>query len=93
MTYTKTQKREMVEELGPDVITFGRDGVITAKWGYFYRHGRTAEYYRDRVVKELPVEIVEYRDDWKQWPKDSYFVVRFRWIDNYERTYAGLHAR
>jgi hypothetical protein len=62
----------------PDRFTV-KDGVFTFKRAYFYRHGNSPEKIADRIKQAIPeVQIVDTIDDWKAWPKTSYFVVKFR---------------
>jgi hypothetical protein len=61
---------------GLDRIVCHKDGTISLKFGYFYRFGQTAESVADRVRESVPdVRIIEERDDYKDWPKSSYFVI------------------
>lgn len=68
---------------GIDKISFKKDGTIVAKKSYFYRHNETAQSISAKLASVLndngvEIEIVEYYDDWKPWPKDSNFVVIFK---------------
>lgn len=83
----KTALKILLQELHPNQITIGKDNVVTLKWGYFYRHGKSPEHYRDLLVKLYPEAfVVELRDDWRAWPKGSYFVVRFLRLEEYVKT-------
>lgn len=83
----KTELKALLGELHPDQITIGKDNVVTLKWGYFYRHGKTPETYRDRLVAFYPeAVIVGLDDEWRVWPKGSYFVVRFIRLEDYLKT-------
>lgn len=64
----------------PDSIRYStKENLFTAKWGYFYRHGRTAEGCAEKVKTALKeVQIISAKDIWNPWPKDSYFEVKFR---------------
>lgn len=69
--------------LGIDSISFKRDGSIVAKRGYFYRHGQSPESTARDLEKGLKtagieIDIIDKRDDFKAWPKDSNFVVTFK---------------
>ena len=50
--------------LNADTIS-KRNGIITARWGFFYRHGRDAYYYMNKV-KELikNAEIIDFGEHW-----------------------------
>ena len=65
-------------ECYPDKIVCHKDGRVSAKRGYFYHHGWTSEKWADVVVSTLvdvPHRVCEHRDDYRQWPTDSYLVV------------------
>jgi len=61
----------------PDKISIKKDQV-TVKKGYFYRFGETAEHIAEMVKKAIPeAHILQAQDEWKVWPKNSYFIVKF----------------
>lgn len=63
-------------EIHADKIVMKKDGSIEVKRYYYYTHGSTAEKWAEKVSKVLSVKhIVNSRDDWAVWPKDSYFVA------------------
>jgi ABC-type sulfate transport system substrate-binding protein len=54
-------------------------GCYIARKGYFYKHGKTAEGMVEQMVEKWPeIEIVQVRDEFNAWPKDSYFEVVFK---------------
>jgi len=62
-----------------DKITFHQDGTVTVKDSYFYRPKRSVETWVQKVLSGLPdVKIVDSDDKWQDWPKMSYYFVRFR---------------
>jgi len=62
----------------PDRVIAHKDGTFSGWFGFFYRHGATADGHAARVVKAIPAAtILEAYEDWQAWPKDSYFKVRF----------------
>ncbi len=70
-----------VSAVCPDKL-FKRNGRFTVRWGFFYRHGLTAQQFANRVVSALEaagrtVLNVRYKEVWQSWPKDSYFEVGF----------------
>lgn len=67
-------------EIGaPDHLRIGRDGIVRARWGYFYRHGRTVEHFAAGIRRAFPEgEIVSISDRFAPWPRDSFFEVRFQ---------------
>jgi len=57
-----------------------RNGVFTYKRSFFYTHGNSSSKIAAKlaeVLKEYSFELVDDYDDWKSWPKTSYFVVKF----------------
>lgn len=77
-------KKIILEELAQKNIHLSKlikhkDGTYTAKNAYFYRHGETPLKLAHRIAAAIPgAEVLEAYDDWKEWPKTSYFVVRFQ---------------
>jgi hypothetical protein len=69
--------------LGVDSISFKRDGSIVAKRGYFYSRGQSPDSVARDLEKGLKtagieITIIDKRDDFKPWPKDSHFVITFK---------------
>jgi hypothetical protein len=61
-----------------DRVSLKQDGTIELRRSYFYRHGSTAESVADRLAQSLPeLRLIEARDEWRAWPKTSYFVAVF----------------
>lgn len=59
-------------------VTFHRDGSVTARGSYFYRHGGTAEKFAAGVTLSVPgCRVISFADEFAHWPKTSYFAVRF----------------
>lgn len=62
-----------------DHVTARKDGTVTAKRGYFYRIGTTAESWAEKVAAELVAAGISAdvcsQDAWAAWPKTSYFVA------------------
>jgi hypothetical protein len=61
-----------------------KKGGFVFKQGYFYRHGGSPEKFAERIVGRtkaagLTPVVVDTRDNWNAWPKDSWFeaVVKF----------------
>jgi hypothetical protein len=83
MEYKATAKdRRTVESLlehVADRVVCHRDGTISAKRGFFYKHGQTSEGFANKVIKTITgISLVEHFEDWNAWPKDSWFVVKFK---------------
>lgn len=82
--HPRSQRTEILNRLhattgAPDTLRVGKDGICTARWGYFYRHGRSVEGYAQGVRAAFPAgDIVSVQDRWAPWPRDSFFEVRFR---------------
>ena len=77
--FQKQVKKHFTESDYADKIVCKQDGSVEVKHSYFYRHGNTAEKWADRVKSNLEkagfkVEV-DSRDDFRQWPADSYFVA------------------
>jgi hypothetical protein len=54
-------------------------GVFTVKKSFFYTFGYSSDKMWDKVKTLFPDAIlIENRDDWKNWPKISYFIVKFK---------------
>jgi hypothetical protein len=56
--------------------------IFTWKHSFFYTHGGSADKYSNQIRNALEkagfrCTIMETRNDWKNWPKTSYFVVKF----------------
>jgi len=63
----------------PDKLIQKKDGTFEYRKCYFYRHGATTEMHVKKILGVFPqAKIVEAYDNWQRWPKDSYFMVRFR---------------
>jgi hypothetical protein len=81
----KTMSSRTVDELLAskgiylDSVRKMADGGFTGRKSFFYRQGNSAEKIAERIKAAIPgVEILEAYDEWKAWPKTSYFVVRFQ---------------
>lgn len=62
----------------PDKFIARKDGSFEVKKSYFYRMGNSEEILAKRVLKVFPeAKIIEKRNDFRNWPQTSYFVVRF----------------
>jgi hypothetical protein len=54
-----------------------KTGRWTARWSYYYRHGRDSESFAERVGEVLGANVVDHGDRWAPWPRDSYWWVEF----------------
>ena len=78
---SKTKQAQAVKILGTaDRMSWSsKKGTFTAKRGFFYTHGNTAEKFAAGLAKQIPgFELVEAYEHWASWPKDSYWVVEFK---------------
>jgi hypothetical protein len=82
------QKRvkEILQSEYDDKITLHRDGTVSVKRTFFYRHGQTSQSVAQSIVgllqqNGLKVET-EAEEHWNSWPKDSYWLVRIRNIES-----------
>ena len=75
----KKQLQAAFETAGiyPSKVVAKKNGTVEVTKGYFYRHGQTSQMWADRVQSFLPegLVVVDHRDDWRVWPKDSEFVA------------------
>lgn len=63
----------------PDKFIQKKDGSFEYRRGYFYRMGVTTESCINAIKKVFPqAVIIEAYDNFQAWPKDSYFMVRFK---------------
>jgi hypothetical protein len=63
----------------PDRLIRKKDGSFEFRKMYFYRHGQTTEQYVSAILRVYPqAKIVDQGDEFHHWPKDSYFMVRFK---------------
>lgn len=80
--------KEVASALGKGGIYNGvsrhKDGSWSVKDTYFYRGGRTPENRKDRVAKALDAaipgryKITDVKNNYRDWPKLSFFEVKFR---------------
>jgi hypothetical protein len=65
--------------LHPDRIVCKKDGTVEVRFGFFYRHGQTAELWGDKVQncvnQVVAAEVTHCREVWQAWPKDSYWAI------------------
>lgn len=76
--FQKEIKRFFEEEVSscyPDRIIAKKDGTVAVRKTYFYRHGQTAQTWGQKVTVALgdKAHLIEISDNWKDWPKLSYF--------------------
>ncbi len=56
-----------------------RNGVFTVKKYFFYTLGYSSDKMWEKVKTLFPEAVlIDHRDDWNNWPKPSYFVVKFK---------------
>ena len=62
-----------------DTVRFNRDNrTIVARRSYFYHNGQTADNLALGILKLFPTAtIVGVRDQFRQWPAESYFQINF----------------
>lgn len=83
MTTTKLTATAVGETLHASTCSL-RAGVYTARWGFFYSHGRTAETAVQRVLATFPhAHVVDSGEVWKPFSggaptaKQSHWWVKF----------------
>jgi hypothetical protein len=81
-TFQKAVKAAWGENAINYPVVCKRDGSVEIKSAYFYRHGQTSQKWAHEVEQRLDSAdffyISEHRDDWREWPKTSYFVAVLR---------------
>ena len=78
---TRKQITEATEMIFPDKIVMHKNGAVTFKRSYFYRHGQNEQLWADKVCDALEAagfynRVISSVDNWNAWPKDSYFEVK-----------------
>ncbi len=74
--YEKIKKALNESGLNPDRVVNKRDGSSELRFGFFYRHGRSSQYYAQVVAKSMAgYKVIDSGENWQPWPKDSYFWV------------------
>ncbi len=75
---TATQFEQLLETKGihPDKV-FKSKGNWVLRWGFFYKHGRTSDTFKNHIEKDLGVKVTESQEVWQVWPKDSYWEIKF----------------
>lgn len=75
---------DMQKIIGADTLSL-RNGMYTARWSFFYTHGKTGKDYADRLQKAIPnAEIVDFATIWKPFiggapvARQSHFRVDFK---------------
>ncbi len=72
-------RNKIQDNLHPEKVSCSKEGEWVTKFGYFYRHGRSCEKYADQIKSLFPdVQITGMVDEWRPWPKDSFFVISFK---------------
>ena len=68
-----------------DKITCRASGVIELRRSFFYRHGNTPETLAAKYADYLPDgwEAFDAKEEWREWPKTSYWVVFIRQVENW----------
>lgn len=65
------------QDIYPDKVICHKNGAVTVKRGYFYRHGMDGSKWATKVQAALAAANIKAevsgRDNWQPWPKDSYF--------------------
>jgi hypothetical protein len=80
MTKAQLLKKLQEEGIYPDRLVKHSDRTFTFKQSYFYQMGNSADKIAEKIKEALPAEIIEAKDEWKPWPKTSYFTVIFKVI-------------
>lgn len=81
--WQKQVKQALINNMAMDEdsrIVAHKNGTISMRQNYFYRHGRTPEKWAKQIKNALlvlgySIKIVSAEDRYNSWPKDSYFKV------------------
>ena len=80
----KITKKYLEENfIGFDKVSKTKSGTFKIRRGYFYKHGMDEDTWGREVVAQLKkggieAKIVKTQDEWRNWPKDSYFMVEIK---------------
>lgn len=86
-TEYKKRVREILNDrdfnIGFDKLTVDKNGVVHLKRAYFYQREGNANAIANRIVKQFKknnadVNILHTSDEWKQYPKTSFFSIKFK---------------
>ena len=85
METIKQRKNIRNSILGDNITRRSRDNSWLVKVFFFYRHGNSPEKVATQIMETLrkigvKVEVLEKHEYWNQWPKNSWFEVRFKVI-------------
>lgn len=69
--------------IGFDKLTVDKNGVVHMKRAFFYQREGNANTIAQKIVKQFKkhnadVHILHTSDEWKQYPKTSYFGIKFK---------------
>ena len=75
-----SETNDVRDSVFADKIATHKDGSISICKGYFYTFGETPEKWGAKVLAALNnagivVKTMTTHDEWRAWPKDSYFVA------------------
>lgn len=65
------------QDIHADHISKHPDGTFSMKRAFYYKFGQSAGKFAEKI-KAAGGEIISAEDQERQWPKTSYFVVRFK---------------
>jgi hypothetical protein len=61
-----------------DTVRVAKDGSVVCRRSFFYTSGCSAEKLAAAVKSKIAgAQISEAREQWNQWPRESYFRVAF----------------
>jgi len=68
-----------------DKVTCRASGMIELRRHYFYQMGKTPKTFAAEVAKVLLAgwEVFASKNEWRVWPKDSYWVVYIQKVANW----------
>jgi len=82
----KSLAKTVRDKVSSDRITCHKDGTFTAKKFFFYTHGYDEDKFAERVTESLEkiglkIYVLETAERWNNWPKDSWWEVKFKVIN------------
>lgn len=83
MTKKKITKKYLEENFIFDKVSKTKEGTFKIRRDYFYTHGMDEDKWGREVIAQLKkagieARVVKTRDEYKTWPKSSYFMAEVR---------------
>lgn len=77
---TMKEKAKLRDAVSCEHVSFKKNGSIEFKQSFFFRNGGSADKLAERLTSALAavgfkMKVVSAEEQWKAWPKTSYWVV------------------